>query len=108
MLNMLLKRLNVPTLIVDALARPGDSWRSRYRSLYLHDPIYLDDLPYLPFPDHWPIYTPKDKMGDWLESYVKIMELDYWSSSPCKIRVGTSTFLRSSVRSVSENALIQK
>ncbi|MBS0537469.1 MAG: NAD(P)/FAD-dependent oxidoreductase, partial [Proteobacteria bacterium] len=36
------------------------------------------------FPDHWPIYTPKDKMGDWLESYVKIMELDYWASSPCR------------------------
>src|SRR5439155_10418411 len=31
-----------------------------------------------------------------------------WSSSPCRIRVGTSNFLRSSVRSVSENALIQK
>ena len=23
-------------------------------------------------------------MGDWLESYVKIMELDYWRSTPCK------------------------
>jgi len=73
-----LKRLNVPTLIVDALARPGDSWRARYRSLYLHDPIYLDDLPYLPFPDHWPLYTHKDKMGDWLEAYAKAMELDIW------------------------------
>src|SRR6266850_5736219 len=31
-----------------------------------------------------------------------------WSSSPCRISVGTSIFLRSSVRSVSENALMQK
>ena len=23
-------------------------------------------------------------MGDWLESYAKIMELDYWTSTPCK------------------------
>ena len=30
-----------------------------------------------------------------------------WSSSPCRIRVGTSNLLRSSVRSVSEKALIQ-
>lgn len=79
-----LKRLGVPTLIVDRNPRPGDAWRNRYKSLCLHDPVWYDHLPYLPFPDHWPIYTPKDKMGDWLESYTKIMELDYWSSTTCK------------------------
>jgi putative flavoprotein involved in K+ transport len=79
-----LKRLGVPALIVDRNPRPGDAWRNRYKSLCLHDPVWYDHLPYLPFPDHWPIYTPKDKMGDWLESYVKIMELDYWSSTACK------------------------
>jgi putative flavoprotein involved in K+ transport len=79
-----LKRLGVPALIVDRNPRPGDAWRNRYKSLCLHDPVWYDHLPYLPFPDHWPIYTPKDKMGDWLESYVKIMELDYWSSTTCK------------------------
>jgi putative flavoprotein involved in K+ transport len=79
-----LKRIGVPALVVDAHERPGDAWRKRYKSLCLHDPVWYDHLPYLPFPDHWPIYTPKDKMGDWLESYTKIMELDYWSSSPCK------------------------
>src|SRR5882724_7676683 len=31
-----------------------------------------------------------------------------WSSSPCRTSAGTSIFLRSSVRSVSENALMQK
>jgi putative flavoprotein involved in K+ transport len=79
-----LKRIGVPALIVDAHERPGDAWRKRYKSLCLHDPVWYDHLPYLPFPDHWPVYTPKDKMGDWLESYTRIMELDYWSSSPCK------------------------
>jgi putative flavoprotein involved in K+ transport len=61
-----LKQLGVPTLVVDALQRPGDGWRRRYRSLCLHDPVWYDHMPYLPFPDQWPIYTPKDKMGDWL------------------------------------------
>jgi len=78
-----LKRLGVPALIVDRHARPGDAWRSRYRSLVLHDPVWYDHLPYLPFPDHWPVFTPKDKMGDWLEAYTRIMELDYWGSSTC-------------------------
>jgi putative flavoprotein involved in K+ transport len=78
-----LKQLDVPTLIVDALPRPGDGWRRRYRSLCLHDPVWYDHMPYLPFPDHWPIYTPKDKMGDWLEAYASILELDIWNSTPC-------------------------
>lgn len=78
-----LKRLEVPTIIIDKNERPGDSWRKRYKSLCLHDPVWYDHLPYLPFPSHWPIFTPKDKMGDWLESYTQIMELNYWSSTEC-------------------------
>jgi putative flavoprotein involved in K+ transport len=78
-----LKRLGVPTLVVDALERPGDVWRRRYKSLYLHDPIYLDHFPYLPFPDHWPLYTAKDKMGDWLEAYARVMELNIWNETRC-------------------------
>jgi putative flavoprotein involved in K+ transport len=41
-------------------------------------------MPYLPFPAHWPVYTPKDQMGDWLEMYVRIMELPYWTSTVCQ------------------------
>lgn len=78
-----LKRLGVPTLIVDKAERPGDQWRGRYKSLCLHDPVWYDHLPYLPFPDHWPVFTPKDKMGDWLEMYCKVMELNYWNRTEC-------------------------
>jgi putative flavoprotein involved in K+ transport len=76
-----LKQLGVPTLIVERNARAGDSWRKRYKSLCLHDPVWYDHLPYLPFPDTWPVFSPKDKIGDWLEMYTKVMELDYWTSS---------------------------
>lgn len=78
-----LRQLGVPTLIVDRQAKPGDQWRSRYRSLTLHDPVWYDHMPYLPFPDTWPVFTPKDKMADWLESYAKTMELDIWGSTEC-------------------------
>ena len=79
-----LRRLNVPTIIVEKNERPGDSWRKRYKSLCLHDPVWYDHLPYLPFPDHWPVFSPKDKIGDWLEMYTKVMELNYWGSTECK------------------------
>ncbi|SDN74380.1 Predicted flavoprotein CzcO associated with the cation diffusion facilitator CzcD, partial [Klenkia soli] len=51
------------------------------KSLCLHDPVWYDHLPYLPFPDNWPVFAPKDKIGDWLEMYTKVMELNYWSST---------------------------
>lgn len=78
-----LKRLGVPALIIDKHPRPGDQWRSRYKSLCLHDPVWYDHMPYLPFPDDWPVFCPKDKIGDWLEMYTKVMELNYWSSTEC-------------------------
>ena len=79
-----LRRQGVPTIIVEKNERPGDSWRKRYKSLCLHDPVWYDHLPYLPFPDDWPVFSPKDKIGDWLESYTKIMELNYWTKTTCK------------------------
>ncbi len=79
-----LRRLGVPTIIVEKNARPGDSWRKRYKSLCLHDPVWYDHLPYLPFPDDWPVFSPKDKIGDWLEMYTKVMELNYWGSTTAK------------------------
>jgi putative flavoprotein involved in K+ transport len=78
-----LKQLGVPTLVVDKFARSGDQWRSRYESLCLHDPVWYDHLPYMPFPESWPVYTPKDKMAEWLETYEKVMELDCWHSTTC-------------------------
>jgi putative flavoprotein involved in K+ transport len=79
-----LRQLGVPTIIIDKNERPGDAWRKRYKTLCLHDPVWYDHMPYLPFPDNWPIFTPKDKIGDWLEMYTKVMELNYWGSTVCK------------------------
>jgi putative flavoprotein involved in K+ transport len=79
-----LRRLGVPTIIVERNEKPGDSWRKRYKSLCLHDPVWYDHLPYLPFPNDWPVFAPKDKIGDWLEMYTKVMELNYWGSSTAK------------------------
>jgi putative flavoprotein involved in K+ transport len=84
MLAARLRRLNVPTVIIEKNERPGDNWRKRYKTLCLHDPVWYDHLPYLPFPEHWPVYSPKDKIADWLEMYAKVMELNYWSSTECK------------------------
>jgi putative flavoprotein involved in K+ transport len=76
-----LRQLDVPTIVIDKHPRPGDQWRSRYKSLCLHDPVWYDHLPYVKFPDNWPVFAPKDKIADWLESYTRVMELNYWSNT---------------------------
>ncbi|KAF9779781.1 hypothetical protein BJ322DRAFT_1012818 [Thelephora terrestris] len=76
-----LKFLDIPTLIVEKYPRVGDQWRNRYQALCLHDPVWYDHMPYLPFPPNWPVWTPAQKLADWLESYAKIMELNVWTSS---------------------------
>lgn len=38
-------------------------------------------MAYLPFPCNWPIFTPKDKLADWFESYASLMELNVWMKS---------------------------
>ncbi|MEM8761636.1 MAG: NAD(P)/FAD-dependent oxidoreductase, partial [Pseudomonadota bacterium] len=32
----------------------------------------------------WPVFSPKDKIGDWLEMYTRIMELNYWTKTVAK------------------------
>ena len=76
-----LSDLGVPYLIVDKHPRVGDQWRSRYDSLVLHDPVWYDHLPFQPFPEGWPVFTPKDQMGDWLEAYAEDLDLDVWTNT---------------------------
>ncbi|GAA3388455.1 flavin-containing monooxygenase [Cryptosporangium minutisporangium] len=82
-----LRQLGVDHVVVDKHERPGDQWRSRYKSLCLHDPVWYDHLPYLPFPTNWPVFAPKDKIGDWLEMYAAVMEVNYWGSTTAKSAV---------------------
>ncbi len=76
-----LGQLDVDTLIIERNARVGDNWRQRYHSLALHNPVWANHMAYLPFPETWPTFLPKDKVGDWLESYAVSMELNVWTSS---------------------------
>ncbi|KAJ5127031.1 hypothetical protein N7448_007810 [Penicillium atrosanguineum] len=73
-----LQNMSLSCLIVDKNERVGDNWRNRYRTLVTHDPAEFTHMAYLPFPQNWPQFTPKDKLGDWFEAYASIMELNVW------------------------------
>lgn len=81
MLAARLGQLNVPTLVVEKTDRIGDVWRNRYRSLKLHNEICMNHFAYMPFPDTWPVYIPKDKLANWLEFYAESMEVNVWTKT---------------------------
>lgn len=76
-----LGRIGVDALVVERNARVGDNWRHRYHSLTLHNEVWANSLPYLPFPPSWPTFVPKDMLAGWLESYAEAMELNVWTST---------------------------
>jgi len=74
-----LKRIGLAALVIDREQRVGDNWRLRYRGLKLHNKTPVNHLRYLPFPVTFPDYIPKDQIASFLESYVDIMEVDFWT-----------------------------
>lgn len=77
-----LKRKGVPFVILDAQERVGDAWRSRWDSLRLFTPAFVDGLPGMPFPAPAWSFPTKDEMGDYLERYAEHFDLP--------VRTGTS------------------
>ena len=76
-----LRLMGVPALVIEKNERVGDNWRMRYASLVLHDPVWVDSLPFMPFPDSWPMFTPKDKLADWFEGYAAAMDINIWTGA---------------------------
>jgi putative flavoprotein involved in K+ transport len=76
-----LARIGVDALVVDKFPRVGDCWRQRYHSLALHNDTIYNHLPYMPFPESWPTYLPKDMVADWFEAYAWAMEINFWTGT---------------------------
>jgi putative flavoprotein involved in K+ transport len=70
-----LKRRGVTFVILDEQANVGDAWRTRWDSLRLFTPAWLDGLPGMPFPARRWDFPTKDEMADYLVSYVERFEL---------------------------------
>ncbi len=81
MLAARLGQLDINTLVVEKSPRIGDIWRNRYHALRLHNEICMNHFAYIPFPDNWPVYIPKDKIANWMEFYAEAMELNVWNKT---------------------------
>ena len=62
-------------VILDAGARVGDAWRTRWDSLRLFTPAKYNGLPGLPFPGDRLAFPTKDEQADYLEDYASRFHL---------------------------------
>src|SRR5438874_6522339 len=70
-----LARRGLPFVILDANARIGDAWRSRWDSLRLFTPARYNGLAGMRFPAKGDTFPSKDEMADFLELYAKRFDL---------------------------------
>jgi putative flavoprotein involved in K+ transport len=70
-----LTQLSRQFVIIDACDRTGDSWRTRWDSLQLFTPAYLNALPGMEFPGPRSLPSTKDQMADYLEAYANRFDL---------------------------------
>lgn len=70
-----LTQLSRQFVIIDACERTGDSWRTRWDSLQLFTPAYLNALPGLEFSGPRSLPSTKDQMADYLEAYATRFDL---------------------------------
>jgi putative flavoprotein involved in K+ transport len=70
-----LAKLGRNFVILDARARVGDVWRTRWEGLRLFTPGRLNNLPGMPFPADPHAFPTKDEVADYLEAYATRMRL---------------------------------
>jgi len=62
-------------VILDASRQTGDSWRSRWDSLYLFTPSQFDGLPGMRFPKPNNTFPSKDEVAEYLQDYAEKFQL---------------------------------
>jgi len=68
-------------VILDAGARVGDAWRSRWDSLRLFTQAFMNGLPGMDFPANRNSFVTKDQVADFLEQYATAMNLQLRSGA---------------------------
>ena len=56
-----LRRANVPFVILERAERVGESWHRHYDRLHLHTPKSHSALPYRPYPSTYPRYPSRQQ-----------------------------------------------
>ncbi|MEJ7769422.1 MAG: NAD(P)/FAD-dependent oxidoreductase, partial [Chitinophagaceae bacterium] len=65
-----LSKEGIPYILLEQHSQVAHSWRHHYDRLHLNTMKKYSSLPYLPFPEHSPVYVPKNDVVSYLENYL--------------------------------------
>jgi cation diffusion facilitator CzcD-associated flavoprotein CzcO len=71
-----LRRSNVPFVMLERAERVGDSWHGHYDRLHLHTPKSQSALPYRAYPRAFPRYPSRRQMVEYLDDYARAFNLE--------------------------------
>ncbi|KAH8913280.1 FAD/NAD(P)-binding domain-containing protein, partial [Atractiella rhizophila] len=80
-LSALLKSFQIPHVVVDGNQKCGDSWGTRYEACKLHTPKKIGHMPFLRYPENYPVFITAQQLSDHYESYRKSLGLPVYMQS---------------------------
>jgi protoporphyrinogen oxidase len=70
-----LRRGNVPFVLLERAEHVGASWHTHYDRLHLHTPKRHSALPYRAYPRSYPRYPSRQQVLDYLDDYARAFDL---------------------------------
>jgi indole-3-pyruvate monooxygenase len=75
-ISAVLTNLKIPFLLLEKSDTIGNTWKNQYDKLELHTIKNFSHLPFLPFPDDYPLYVTRDLFVQYLEDYSKKFDIN--------------------------------
>jgi indole-3-pyruvate monooxygenase len=70
-----LRKHRVPYIILEKHDKIATPWRNHYDRLHLNTEKWTSGLPYLPFPENYPVYISRNDFIAYLEGYAKTFDI---------------------------------
>ena len=70
-----LQKRGIAFEIIERFGRVGNSWHEHYERLHLHTVKEMSHLPFLPFPDDYPRYVPRDLLCAYFKDYAETFDI---------------------------------
>ncbi len=70
-----MRQAGIPFEIVEQSQHVGNAWHNHYDRLHLHTVKQWSNLPHLPFPDHYPLYVPRQSLTQYFDQYAKHFDI---------------------------------
>ncbi len=70
-----MRKQGIPFEVIEQSDVIASSWHQHYERLCLHTVKQLSNLPHLDFPEHYPLYVPRNQVVEYMQGYAKHFDI---------------------------------